>query len=482
MNFADVMKKESVKKFTENGAMAYDRLNGALITLFGQIGALRPRTEEEIEDKFARAFNEDRLLATKMLFYCGDIRHGGLGERRTFRICLKWLANNHPSIVAKNIWLIPYFNRWDSMFELVGTSAEKFMWFELKNQFANDIKAMENNKPCSLLAKWLPSETASNAKKRELARLAMYKLGLSPRQYRKTLSKLRKYIDVVERSMSAGEWGKINYSAVPSYAMTRYNEAFLKHDPEGYGKYLEDVKNGKQKVNGSVLYPYDLVRKSEKGNPSIIDEQWKALPNYIEDDANILVMADVSGSMCGRPMETSIGLAIYFAERAKSVYHNLYMTFTDQPHFVQIQEGATLRDKVRQVKYTDMGYNTDLEFAFNYILDHAIKNNVSNKEMPKALVVISDMEIDMYLRNYGLDFVGEMKKRFEEHSYSFPKLITWNVEARHDTFLSQAEDVVNISGQSVSAFKSVFDAIKGKTGYETMLEVLNSGIYNCVSI
>ena len=98
MNFSDVMKQESVKKYTENGAMAYDRLNGSLITLFTQIGALRSRTEKEIEDKFASAFNEDKLLATKMLFYCGNIR-GGLGERRTFRICLKWLAKNYPSIV-----------------------------------------------------------------------------------------------------------------------------------------------------------------------------------------------------------------------------------------------------------------------------------------------------------------------------------------------------------------------------------------------
>ena len=78
MNFSDVMKQESVKKYTENGAMAYDRLNGRLITLFAQIGALRPRSEKEIEDKFTSAFNEDRLLATKMLFYCGNVRGGKL--------------------------------------------------------------------------------------------------------------------------------------------------------------------------------------------------------------------------------------------------------------------------------------------------------------------------------------------------------------------------------------------------------------------
>ena len=78
MNFANVMKKQAQTKLTENGAVAYDRLNGSLVTLFAQIGALRPRSEKEIEAKFASAFNEDRLLATKMLFYCGNVRGGKL--------------------------------------------------------------------------------------------------------------------------------------------------------------------------------------------------------------------------------------------------------------------------------------------------------------------------------------------------------------------------------------------------------------------
>ena len=127
MNFGYAAKRYGEIKFTENGAMAYDRLNGSLITLFTQIGALRSRTEKEIEDKFASAFNEDKLLATKMLFYCGNVR-GGLGERRTFRICLKWLAQNYPNVVIDNMDLVPLFNRYDSLFVLVGTRCEKAMW------------------------------------------------------------------------------------------------------------------------------------------------------------------------------------------------------------------------------------------------------------------------------------------------------------------------------------------------------------------
>ena len=484
MNFSDIMKQESVKKYTENGAMAYDRLNGSLITLFAQIGALRSRTEKEIEDKFASAFNEDKLLATKMLFYAGNIR-GGLGERRTFRICLKWLAKNYPSIVEKNIELIPYYNRWDSLFELVDTSCEEDMWKLISFYLEGDLKQMGCGKPCSLLAKWLPTETASSTKTRELAKRAIKNIGMTPRQYRKIVSSLREYIRVTERKMSLNEWETIDYSTVPSYAMARYNRAFKKHDEGRFSKYIEALNEGKTKVNASTLYPYDLV-KNYMGYSSdtnlLAEQQWKALPNYIQGENNIIVMADVSGSMSGRPMETSVGLAIYFAERATSDYHNLYMTFSREPHFIYIKEGATLREKVRQVKQTDIGYNTNLEKAFDYILNHALKNNVSNEEMPKALVVISDLEIDKYMSGWGLDFVNEMKERFEDRGYSLPKLILWNVEARNDTFLSQSEDVINISGQSPTAFKSFLDALNGKTSWDIMIETLNNKMYKHVRI
>ena len=484
MNFADVMKRESVMKYTENGAIAYDRLNGSLITLFAQIGALRPRTKAEIEDKFAAAFNEDRLLATKMLFYAGNIR-GGLGERRTFRICLKWLAKNYPTIVEKNIDNIALFNRYDSLFELVGTSCEDSMWEYVENTLKQDLVAMRHNQTCTLLAKWMPSETASSEKTKELARKAMKALRISPRQYRKMLSVLRKHIKVVEQKMSANEWNEITYSAVPSYAMARYNRAFERHDNERFSKYVEALNNGEEKVNASTLYPYDLVRNYmgwSSQNNLVAEQQWKALPNYISGENNIIVMADVSGSMFGRPMETSIGLAIYFAERNKGDYQNCYMTFTDRPHFIKINPNDTLREKIAQVRRTDIGYNTNLKAAFNYILSNATYNNVSKEDMPKALVVISDMEIDKYMRGRGLDFIDTMKERFMAHGYELPKLVLFNVEARNDTFLSQSQDVINISGQSISTFKHLCRILEGKTSYDMMLEILNDKMYDCVQI
>lgn len=485
-NFAQAMKHETTQKFTENGGFAYNSTMNELLDLFSCIGALRSRTEKEIRQKFARAFEQDKLLATKMLFYCGDIRNGGLGERRTFRVCLRWLAEKEPEIVIKNIENIPYYNRFDSLFVLVDTPCEEAMWDFVSKILTHDLIEVQKNKEpnISLLAKWMPSENTSSRETRALARKAIAALGVSPRYYRKMLSALRAVLDVTEVKMSAKQWEKIRYDAIPSYAMRKYNEAFMKHDGERFRKYIADLNNKskKAKINASTLFPYNLVRDVMLDRNLVVEEQWEALPNYVEGENDILVMADVSGSMYGRPMETSIGLAIYFAERNQGHFHNLYMTFTDKPHYVAINDMDTLKDKVDTVMRTDVGYNTNLKKAFYKILETAVRYNMTDNDLPKALCVISDMEIDNYVQWNGLDFVGEMKKRFAAAGYTLPKLILWNVEARNNTILTQSEDVIKASGQSASVFKNLCGYLSGKTDYDFMLEVLNAKAYERVLI
>ena len=504
MNFANAMFREGSTKLTENGAFAYDSTaQGALLDLFSQIGALRPRTDREIESKFAAAFREDKLLATKMLFYAGDIRQGGLGERRTFRVCLRWLADNHPEIVNKNIELIPYFNRFDSWFVLCGTKCEKLMWENVAKTLAADMKAYNasvgtKHVPISLLAKWMPSENTSSEKTRQMAVKAQRALQLTPRKYRKMLSALRKHINVTERMMSAGEWAKIDYAKVPSYAMHNYGSAFAKHDYERFDAYLKSVKKGEVKINASVLYPYDLVEKYmntheagthygdcfvARNENAVVEAQWKALPNYLTKPMNAVVMADVSGSMHGRPMATSIGLATYFAQHNTGHYHNQYLTFTSEPKFINIREGASLLECVKKVAEAGVGYSTNLEKAFMAILDTATFYKVPNNEMPKALVVISDMEIDKYMRpGRHWDFLDVMRKRFANYGYTLPRIILWNVNARKDTFLSQSEDVLFVSGQSASTFKQLCQNLDGVTAYDLMLNALNGPAYSQVRI
>ena len=506
MNFAQAMYRAGTEKLTENGAFAYDSTaQGAMLDLFSQIGALRPRTEREIEQKFAAAFKEDKLLATKMMFYAGDIREGGLGERRTFRICLHWLAENHPEIVVKNIQLIPFYNRFDSLFTLVGTECEAVMWELVAETLTKDVRAMKastksKHVPVSLLAKWMPSENTSSAKTRALAGKAMRALKLSPRTYRRMLSALRKHIGITERMMSAGEWGLIDYAKVPSYAMHNYGSAFAKHDHERFDAYLKSVNKGETKINAATLFPYDLVEKYMPryynaqvrhygdcyvsiNEDAVVEAQWKALPNYVNEGLNIVAMADVSGSMSGRPMASSIGLAIYLAQHNVGAYHNQYMTFTDNPHFINLREGCSLLEAVQKTASAGVGYSTNLMKAMNEILRVAVANGVSNSEMPKAMLVLSDNEIDRYYRpNANWDFMDALEAKFRAYGYECPKLILWNINARNDTFLSNREDVILVSGQSASTFKNLIRALNGMTAYEYMISILNGKAYEKIRV
>lgn len=80
----------------------------------------------------------------------------------------------------------------------------------------------------------------------------------------------------------------------------------------------------------------------------------RQLPDYVAQETNAIVIADVSGSMSGRPLATSIGLAIYFAERNRGAYHNLFMTFSQKPEFVSLR-GETLLQKIKYVERTEWG-------------------------------------------------------------------------------------------------------------------------------
>lgn len=482
---SNVMQKQSVVKTTENGAIAYSTTNNAILDFFSLAGSMRNRTPEDIIEKFELAYEESPELAIKALFYVGDIR-GGLGERRTFRLCLRKLANTNPEVVKRNIHLIPEYNRWDSIFELFDTEVEDIALDFILHQFIKDVTNKNEGKPISLLAKWLPSENASSTKTKLLAKKIRKELGLSSKRYRQHLSSLRKYLDVVETHMSANDWTNIKYENVPSNAMMRYRNAFYKHDNEGMNTYIESVKSGKKKINSSVLYPYNLVHSylhgyyTVKKLDNVLEEQWKALPDYTTD-TNILVMADVSGSMAGRPMETSVGLATYFAQRNKGAFHNQYMTFSREPHCVSIKDNWTLKNCIKNVMSKDVGYSTDLDAAFKYLLDMCVDNNISQEELPSALVVISDMEIDRFgSENYNWSFVDKWEKRFAKAGYKLPKLVMWNVEARNDTFLSQNANVLYVSGQSTTTFKYFTAALNGKTAYDFMLDILNSDRYSLI--
>jgi hypothetical protein len=480
-DFAEALKKEANITFTENGATALKSTGSACLDFFSIIGGMRNSSTAEIVNSFKKAYDEHPLAAIRLLFYTRDIRDG-YGERNSFRKILSFLGDYAPETIEKNIYAIPEFGRWDDLYALVGTKAEKTMWSFMKNQFDFDLYNMSYNKPISLLVKWLATPNASSKRTAVLGRLTARKLGYKgrPTEYRHLMTIMRSYIDVVEQKMSQKKWSAIDYETVPSCCMLKNSNAFMRNDRERFCDFKNKVNDGKAKVNAAILTPYDVVKQLGKVDGDVLDMLWKKIPTVC--DHNVLVMCDTSGSMWGKPLQIAISLSMFFAERNAGVFKDVFLTFSEDPEVV-VMKGKTLEEKYYNISTADWGYNTNLQRAFSRILRIAVMNKVQPHDMPEELIVITDMEIDPYLMEDKKDFTQSMKKEFAKYGYNLPAVTYWNVNAKGQKFLASAsEDGVSlVSGYSPNVLKQVIENI-GKAPMTLMLNIVYSDRYKGITV
>lgn len=481
--------KQSNLTTTENGAVAFNSTLNACLDAFGSLGAMYNSPEEDIIQKFALAYDEDKEKALRMLFYIRDPR-GGMGARRVFRVILKWLATKEPAAVIANIDNIAIFGRYDDVIiSLHNTPCEKFMLAYISDCLSNDLEAIKSNKPVSLLGKWLPSENTSSKNTRELAIWLRSHLGFTSKQYRIILSILRRCIGVVEQKMSANQWDKIDYSKVSGKAALTYADSFARHDKDRYMKYLYSVLNSNNKINASILMPHEILKKAftaieEHSDVAMLmaKSMWNNQPDYFKDrNENCMCMVDTSGSMNGTPKEVAIALGLYCADKCKGPFHNHFMMFDEKPYLVNLS--GDFESKVRELyHYCVNATNTDIAAAFDKLLQMAIDSGCSQEDFPATLYIISDMQFDCANgSNYGqyyysyhkveLTDMNQIKAKYEYYGYKLPNIVYWNVRAS-DCGMYQVKyndiDCALVSGYSAALFKAVLEG----TVYEE--EVINN--------
>ena len=498
-------------KVTENGAVGYRTSGKELLDLNFAVASLRNMTDDEIAHRFRRAFCEDNVLAMKWLFYARDARQG-LGERRLFRVVLADLVRSNPEMVIPVINLIPEYGRYDDLWCLLDDPNSAVTVYQIVDaQLAQDFNNMLANKPISLLAKWMPSINASSLMTKEYGKKLCKALRLSERDYRKVLSKLRKYLDVVEVKMSENNWSEIKYEAVPSRANLIYNSAFLKNDEKRRRDYLGKLEKGETKINASTLFPHDIVNKYTGGGcygmapkDATIEALWKALPDMVKGCGNTIVVADGSGSMTSRvdpkssvsALDVANALAIYFAEHSSGQFKDKYITFSERPQFVDFSHCNSLHAKLQTARSHNEVANTNIEAVFDMILTTAINHHMSQDDLPANILIISDMEFDACTtsntagghrdvwRYWHAPKIAPTQRLFDaiaqkysNAGYKMPRLVFWNVASRTGTIPVKENDlgVALVSGFSVNVAKMV---MSGKTDpFECLLETLNSERY-----
>lgn len=456
---------------TANGGTAHATSQSVLVDLFFTIGSAR---KQDISQKFLTAYMANPEVALKMLFWARDVR-GGAGERETFRKLLKVVEAVNPAHALVLVPLVPEYGRWDDL-----TAFENVQVREVAlRHWSSNILAGNG-----LAAKWAP-------RKGPLANELRKRMKLDPKNYRKTLVR---NTQVVETPMCAKQWDQINYSHVPSVASSRYAKAFNRNDPVRYAEFKTAAVKGDVKINASALYPYDVLRNIRSGDPLTALAQWNALPNYVGDTGFILPVVDTSGSMnCPvgdsksklKCIDVAVSLGLYLADKQQGAFANMFLNF-DSNSRIHYLEGNLLQ-KLHTIESCDWGGSTNLESAFKEILRVAVMNNVPAADMPKYLLVISDMGFDPASHDAQETMFDMAARMFAWHSYELPNVIWWNVAHREGGFggnnnfpvQSNTERTALVSGFSPSILRSVLSA-QSVTPFDVMMETLGADRYQAV--
>lgn len=422
---------------TANGAVTNSTSGSHLVDLFGRAGSSRGT---DLTGLFHEALKEDEDLAIRMLMYVRDPR-GGYGERKHFRQWLAHLVTILPEQVSKRvIQRVPEIGRFDDLIPVIEKGGNLARY-----AIAVWIRAIAVNKN-ALAAKWMP-------RKGKIFNAVRRFMQVPPKTLRKLLVETT---NVVETKMCEREWDKIEYDKLPSRAQLIYRKAFNRNDGTRYQEYLSDLEAGDSKVNSSVLYPYEVLVKSEG---ALQQAQWESLPDYVEGGV-FLPVIDVSGSMyCSTSvqgvtaLDAAMSLGIYLAERNKSVFKDQFVTFSERPQMHSLV-GRTLRERCNNLRTADWGMSTNIDSVFTQILSKAVEHNLSNDDLPDAVIILSDMEF-----NYcgGRPVSEKVKARFEKYGYKVPKQVFWNLHSRAGNVPVKVDQhgTVLVSGLSGAVMKSV---------------------------
>jgi hypothetical protein len=434
---------------TQNGMKARVGTSNPAVDLFFKFGASRGKN---IIPDFTAAYVDNKELALRIALWGRDAR-GGAGERQLYRDILKGLPTDEAIALIDKTVLV---GRWDDL--LVDFDSD-----EARHYAYNKIReALE--KGDGLAAKWMPRKGPVAARLRS-------HFGWTPKFYRKRLVELTK---VVETQMCANKWDEIEFSHVPSLAASRYKKAFNRHSVK-FEEYVKKLSEGAEdvKVNAGAVYPYDILKTVFAGNgwsfslktmnkteKDHILAQWKALPNYV-GDANILPIVDVSGSMGSpvgtnsnlRAIDVAVSLGLYLADKNKGAFHDTYLEFSGESR-LRILKGDLL-DKVNQMVDTHWGMNTNLHAAFENILSTAVAGEVSQEDMPKIVLIMSDMQFD-YCARFDDSAIEMIRRKYESAGYEMPGVVFWNLNAHDNVPVKHNENgVALVSGFSPSIVKSV---------------------------
>lgn len=437
-------------RLTNEGGNAYEHALDHGVEFFSKAGSLFVGkesfygNEESALSLFQKIWIVDKPLAMQLLLWLRDCR-GGAGNRSAARECYKWVAEHDPKWLDANMHWLPEVGRWDDLRALFGTELEAVAVSIWCGSIASgDV----------LAAKWADRNDAPLRKH----------FGMKIGEFRRALAKVRSS-HIVEHKMCHREWEGIEYPKVPSVAMSRYTNAFGKHDEARFEEYKAALKDGKETIHADVLFPHDCIRTCLYGDREVAEAQFEALPNFMEEaDERVIVISDTSGSMSisvsgsVQAVHISQGMALYCSAKINkdSPFYKKFIGFCSEGSFKN-WEGMSFSEAVRSRKIFDRAVgSTRIDKALGLILETAKFFKLDQSYMPTTLLIVSDMQFHGGVRGSGTE-VNKALDLWTKAGYEVPKIVYWNTAGyagSPETALSH--NTALVSGFSPAILKSIF--------------------------
>lgn len=479
MTFMDNLINQNRKTVTTNGDVAYSTTLNANLDFFGSAGSIpvnKNNVPHEFMNLFTKAYREDSETALKNALYYRDIR-GGLGRREGYRQILVYLAKTNVEDFKRLVVLTAMYGRYDDLTKIVWllpNEAQAFLVEFISTVFKEDLANVASGN-ITLLGKWMPSANTKVVVTRQLGLFWAARLRMSEREYRKALSQLRSKINIIETKLTKRDY-TFDYSKIPSRAMMKYTQAFIRNDEVRYNEFKNQISDNPSVVAKKVaqLYPYEIIRNLDSDR-QLAEALWSAYPQD-KFDGNIIVVRDGSGSMYGgygdaNPIEIADSMAIYTAERLTGKFKNRFITFSNRPQLVDLSKVKTLKDKVELLHEHNEIANTNMSATMKLIYDSSLGLPV--EEQLDTILIISDMQFDAGVRNCSESVMDSWKEKFINSDLKWPEIVYWNVNQSKVTFpTSKYDNVKLVSGFSKSVLEDVMTN-ETTSATEYMMKVLS---------
>lgn len=403
------LEKLFAEKRTENGDVAFNTTGDELVDILFMSEYYGKHPQEALS-KVAGTDELNQLFA----MFIRDPRFG-LGKR-DLGVALEAVTGVSPENMAKA-------GRFDDIFRLSYTDTAHTKQFDEGLKYMWQQVLMGNE----LAKKWMPRFNTAND---HLAKQLCKKLGVSQKFYRKAIK-----ANTVEAKMSDHRFDDINYEHVPSLAMIKYYNRFMA-DPK-FQKYIEEVKQGKKKINTSVTTVYDIYKNRDKIDADLFFDKLEKI------SISCIPILDTSGSM--QDSNDSIGKAMsiaYYLAKCSTYCPNQVVSFSSKPKLIKIKE----QDYCTEASWWDESYTrTNPKYGtankFCRELNSMYTGDCSNTDFaavikllsklesfPDYFVVLSDMEFDS-----GSSMRKDQVMQMFRNNGINTKIVWWNFNSRATT-------------------------------------------------